>query len=376
MGKHTPGTFIIGITGNIGSGKSLVLKMLEQKGAFVIDADAISRRVMQKDAPAYQPVLDAFGSFILQPDGEIDRRKLGRIVFADAEALHILEAIVHPLVRQAIAAILDNHTGPETVIALEAVKLLEGPLHDLCDAVWVVSLPYEIALRRLTKRGLAEDDARQRLNAQGSDEPKRAVADLVIDNSGSPSDSWKQVSAAYNTIVEAQRKAAALAAESPLRRYRPGELPQLAAFINQAAGEGHTFVPSDDRAFLFLKEAGVTQAAIGWYAENYIARATHFFALPTLEPATRQKALLALLNAVTEEAAALHCEVLLAALPANALPEPGSDAASALSDVGFVAKPKDQLGVRAWGDAAKALQGDGSEIYLKPLGTERVLKPL
>ena len=372
MSDIPPGRFILGITGNIGSGKSLVLKMLEQKGAFIIDADAISRRVTQKDAPAYQPIVQAFGDYVLDADGQIDRNKLGRIAFADADAMRLLESIIHPLVRQAIHTILENLDGPQELVAIEAVKLLEGPLRDLCAAVWVVSVPAQVAQQRLvSRRGLSEADARQRIAFQGDDAAKRAQADLVIDNSGSPGVTWKQVSDAHARLLQAHRQAAALAAESPLRRYRPGELPQLDAFIEAAAGTGHAFVPTDDRAFWFYKEEHATQAVAGWYAENFIARVTHLFALPNLAGPALQNTLQSLLGAVEAEATHLRCEALLLALPASQ-----TALAQAVQQAGLAAKSPSQLGIRAWADAARAMQHDGAEIYYKQLGGERVLKPL
>lgn len=367
MGTNTPGKYIIGLTGNIGTGKSLVLKMLEQKGAIVIDADAISRRVMLKDAPAYQPVLDEFGRYILGEDGEIDRKKLGRLVFADENALRTLENIVHPFVRQAIHALLDNSTTPGQIFAIEAVKLLEGPLKQLCDAIWVVTVRPEVSLQRLvTKRGMSEQDARQRIEFQGSDEPKRLAADVLINNEGSASETWRQVSDAFNQVLRVVQQSA----ESPLRRVRPGELPQLQQFITKAQANEPAFVPTDDRAFLFLKEAGEMQATAGWFAENYIARCTHILVDPSLDVPAQQNAVLTLAQAVEQEATLLQCEVLLFCLPLKYQPFQ-----AALQEIGYQNKTLTQLGIRAWADAAKELD-ETSILLVKPLSAERVLKPL
>ena len=133
--SNWPGKYVIGLTGNIATGKSVVCKMLEHLGAYSIDADALSHRAIAKGAPGYQTVLDTFGKWILGSDGEIDRGKLGRLVFNDPEALQQLELIVHPLVEKAVDVMIKRAGQP--VIVLEAIKLLEGNLASGCDAIWV-----------------------------------------------------------------------------------------------------------------------------------------------------------------------------------------------------------------------------------------------
>src|SRR5512145_153685 len=116
-----PGKYVIGLTGNIATGKSVVRKMLEHLGAYGIDADALSHRAIAKDAPGFKPVVDHFGKWILGEDGQVDRAKLGRVVFADPDALTQLEAIVHPLVRQAVDVLIRRST--QQVIVIEAIKM-------------------------------------------------------------------------------------------------------------------------------------------------------------------------------------------------------------------------------------------------------------
>src|SRR3990170_7032027 len=136
-----PGKYVLGLTGNIATGKSVVRKMLEHLGAYGIDADALAHRAIAKDAPGYAPIVEAFGRRILAQDGEIDRSKLGRVVFSDADALAELEAILHPLVRQAVDALVRR--AKHRVIVIEAIKLLEGPLRQACDSLWVTTAPAE-----------------------------------------------------------------------------------------------------------------------------------------------------------------------------------------------------------------------------------------
>jgi len=139
--------YIIGLTVSIGTGKSVVRRMLEHLGAYGIDADALAHRAIAKGAPGYDAVLKTFGRFLLAPDGQIDRSRLGKIVFNDPEALAALEAIVHPLVVQAVDILIRR--SPHKVVVIEAIKLLESNLSAMCDAIWVVYSPPEIQLDRL-----------------------------------------------------------------------------------------------------------------------------------------------------------------------------------------------------------------------------------
>jgi dephospho-CoA kinase len=175
---------VIGLTGNIATGKSLVGKTLAQLGAEHIDADQLAHQVMVRGQPAWRQIVAVFGKDVLQPDGEIDRRKLGAIVFADVCALARLEQIVHPEViactRERIAA------SPSGVVVVEAIKLIEsGMVSQLCDALWVVTAPREAQIERLMEqRGLSYEDAVLRIDAQPPQAHKVARADVVIDNGG------------------------------------------------------------------------------------------------------------------------------------------------------------------------------------------------
>ena len=117
--SNWPGKYVIGLTGNIATGKSVVRRMLEHLGAYTIDADALSHRSISKGAPGYQPVLDTFGKWLIGKDGEIDRSKLGKLVFSDREALVQLEDIIHPLVNQAASMLIQRAIQP--VVVVEAI---------------------------------------------------------------------------------------------------------------------------------------------------------------------------------------------------------------------------------------------------------------
>jgi dephospho-CoA kinase len=135
-----PGKYVIGLTGNIATGKSVIRKMLEHLGAYGIDADALSHRAIAKDAPGFQAVLDTFGTWVLGADGQIDRNKLSRLVFSDADALSRLEAIIHPLVRQAIDILVRRSARKSSLLKLSNCWSL--PASD-ADAVWVTFAPPE-----------------------------------------------------------------------------------------------------------------------------------------------------------------------------------------------------------------------------------------
>jgi dephospho-CoA kinase len=181
---------VIGLTGGIASGKSTVSARLAALGAAIVDADWIGHQVIAPDGAAYRPVVETFGDGILGPDRSIDRRKLGAQVFADPALLKRLNAISHPLMarrmEQEIARLRALPAGRRPpLIVLDAAILLEAGWDRLCDAVWTVEAPPEIALRRLKARnGLSEPQARGRLEAQLSNAERAARAQRVIRNSG------------------------------------------------------------------------------------------------------------------------------------------------------------------------------------------------
>ena len=166
--------------------------MLKRLGARAIDADALVHQLMVKGTPVWQAILDEFGEGIVGPKGEIDREKLGAIVFADAKALKRLEAIVHPAVTARVDELIRRAMEP--VVVVEAIKLIEAGWHRTCDALWVVTCPKEQQLERLMRtRKLSREEALMRIEAQPPQEDKVALADVVIDNSGSLKQMREQV---------------------------------------------------------------------------------------------------------------------------------------------------------------------------------------
>ncbi len=197
--KNEP--YVIGLTGNIATGKSSVMKRLRQHGALVIDADEVAHAVMEPGGEAYDAVVEEFGRGILAPDGSIDRRKLGAIVFGDPTKLRKLEKLVHPAVRKRLKEAI-SHAG-DRVVVVEAIKLLDYGLADeICDEVWVVTAPpRQQALRLMRDRGLSEEEAWLRIDAQPPQEEKVRRADVVIRNDGSIEELHEQVDEAWNAVV-------------------------------------------------------------------------------------------------------------------------------------------------------------------------------
>lgn len=156
--------YVIGLTGNIATGKSLVRRMLEHLGAYTIDADGLAHQAMAPGAPAYKPVVLTFGQWILDADKRIDRGRLGAVVFSHPEALKRLEALTHPIIIRAIDTLIAR--SKQKIVVVEAIKLLETPLADRLDAVWVVDADENTQLERLAKRGLDREAALKRVRSQ------------------------------------------------------------------------------------------------------------------------------------------------------------------------------------------------------------------
>lgn len=191
--------FVIGLTGNIACGKSLVLDELHALGAETIDADRVAHRLMQPGGEAYRAVVAHFGANIVAADSTLDRRKLGAIVFSDPAELEALDQLVHPATVSAIREQVAHSESP--VVVIDAIKLFEAGLARDCDEVWVVRCDDERQLERLMRRnGFSREDALTRINAQPPQSEKVAQADRVIDNSGSIDETLAQVRTAWDTL--------------------------------------------------------------------------------------------------------------------------------------------------------------------------------
>ncbi|MFJ8628090.1 dephospho-CoA kinase [Kitasatospora sp. NPDC093550] len=172
----------IGLTGGIGAGKSEVSRLFAAHGAVIVDSDLIAREVVAPGTDGLAAVVAEFGPEVLREDGTLDRPALGAVVFADPERLKALNAIVHPLVR-ARSAELEAAAAPDAVVVHDVPLLAENGLAPLFDLIVVVDAADEVRLDRLVRlRGMAEEEARARMDAQASRADRLAIADLVIDN--------------------------------------------------------------------------------------------------------------------------------------------------------------------------------------------------
>jgi dephospho-CoA kinase len=193
-------TIRLGLTGNIGCGKSAVGAMLRELGADYVDADAIVHELLAGGQEIAESVIARFGESMRTPDGGVDRRALGRLVFGHPALLHELEEIVVPGVRAEIRQRLANTTAP--VIVVDAIKLIESGLARELDALWVVACDRTEQRRRLIElRGMTADEAEARVGAQPPQEEKLRLADVVIDNGGSLEATRDQVIAAWARLT-------------------------------------------------------------------------------------------------------------------------------------------------------------------------------
>lgn len=190
----------LGLTGGIGSGKSTVSALLEERGAVVVDADRIVRSLQEPGEPVFEAMVEAFGPSIVADDGTLDRQAVADIVFGDDDALKTLNGIVHPAVGAAIAERLVELAETDEVVILDIPLLVESGRDDMA-AVIVVDVDPELAVQRLVEhRGFNEEDARSRMARQVSREERLAKADVILDNSGTLDHLQSQVEALWGRI--------------------------------------------------------------------------------------------------------------------------------------------------------------------------------
>jgi len=376
-----PGKYVIGLTGSIGTGKSVVRRMLEHLGAYGIDADALAHRAMAKGAPGYDPILRAFGRFLLTPEEQIDRARLGRLVFNDPDALAVLEHILHPLVLQAVDLLVKR--APHKVVVIEAIKLFETDLVNMCDSLWVVYAPLEAQLSRLMQhRKMSEMEAQQRIAAQPPQETRFDRASVIIKNIASFGETWQQVTAAWQRFVPV-KAVGAFPVSQPVKlplgevnvqRAGPRQVEEIVRVYHQADA-GNTAVDSNaimaafgDKAFLLLKIENRTMGVLGWQVENLVARTTEILLDPNV-PAAQYLPIL--IREMEHASTQLQCEISLIYVPPHL-----ARYDSLWISLGYAEKKPDDLNVLAWKEAALESMQLDSILFVKPLRQDRVLRPI
>lgn len=190
----------VGLTGGVASGKSTVSAILDDLGAVIIDADALAREVVAPGTDGLREVVEAFGGDVLTEDGELDRPAMGTIVFADAEKRRVLEAIIHPRVRERGAEI-EAAAGPDDVVVHDIPLLAETGQAEGFDAVIVVDVPTRTQVERMVElRGMTREDAEARVAAQATREERLKIATHVVDNTGTVEDLRRRVTQVYREL--------------------------------------------------------------------------------------------------------------------------------------------------------------------------------
>jgi len=372
------GKYVIGLSGNIATGKSVVRKMLEHLGAYGIDADALAHRAVAKGAPGFSVVVQTFGDWILDDEGYIDRGKLATIVFQDPEALRRLEAIIHPLVSQAIDILIKR--SKQDVIVIEAIKLIESGLGAGCDSIWIVNASHEQQILRLIeKRRMDEATARQRISAQTAQAQKLRAANVVVENNGSFDQTWEQVQELWTELPKPKEPLlrpppALLPGELGIRRGLPKDAHAIAEFITKATRGKRTLTRQDvmaafgQKAFLLIERDGIIAAAAGWQVENLVARIDEIYIARDLPV---DQAVPVLMEALEEAAHELQSEAALLFLRPSLAQHIGLWRAA-----GYRPQPVQSLAVRAWKEAAIDSMPRGASLWFKRLRDDRVLRPL
>ncbi len=404
-----PNKYVIGLTGNIAVGKSMVRQMLQHLGAYTIDADGLTHQAMQPGAPAYKPIVDTFGQFIVGPDKKINRAMLGQLAFSNPEALAKLEAITHPIVRQAINTLVSR--SKQRVVAIEAIKLLEGDLASAVDTVWVVDASPQTQYRRLLeKRKLSADGAKQRMLSQNPQAAKREKANVIIKNDGNVEETWKQVQDAWGQIrqqliQEAQAASAQTAPSKPagldqaaamakkstapltapagapgieIKRGMPGNAEDIANFINSVTGQSISrmdiMMAFGQKSYLLAtSDAGNHIGVMGWQVENLITRTDEIHLKSEITPGP---VVGALVSAIEEASMDLQSEVSFIFLN----PQTDDDIIQSFLGHGYSATTVSDIKIPAWREAVQetitASGGAEFKILTKKLREDRVLQPL
>lgn len=390
---HWKDKYVIGITGNIATGKSLVRKMLQHLGAYTVDADGLAHQVMAPNAPAYRPIIEWFGKWVVGQDGRIDRERLGSVAFSHPLALKRLEDITHPIIGQAIDTLIAR--AKHKIVVVEAIKLLEGDLAGKVDAIWVVDSTPEKQLERLMQsRGMTQLEARKRITVQNPQSEKLDAAKVVIQNNGDPSETFEQVKSAWDRITGAtpasqttdtirmvvvNPQAGTTATrkrelkEIKIKRPKPSDFDAIARLINTTKGKNLSkadiMISYSETSYLVAESANDIVGLIGFVVENLITQSSEI-AIPhdvPIEPVLSE-----LIKEMEEAADALQSEVSFIYLHAKDSQEVigfltsklGYNQLERVEDIKFP----------AWREALRS-RPEGTSILVKQLREDRILTP-
>jgi len=386
--SHWPGKYVIGLTGNIATGKSIVRQMLSHSGAYTIDADGLAHQVMMPNAPAYKPIVETFGKFILGEDGRINRALLGSIVFSNATALKKLEEVTHPIIRQAIDVLVKR--SKHKVVVIEAIKLLEGDLAGMVDSVWVVNSSRETQYKRLVgKRKMPAEEAKKRILAQSDQAEKVKKADVVIENDGDVEQTWKQVQRQWAEVAkklkaEGGEEPAApaapeqkIAGDLTIKRGSPGNAEQIAAFKSEQSGESvsrmDVMLSFGEKSYLVVQDNSENIVGLlGWTVEDLVTRMDEFYlksGVPVKDTVHQ------VVVSVEQASKELQSEVGFIFLPPNT----PADVTQAWGADDYKPTTKKDIKIPAWREAVEQELRDkpeGTTVLWKQLRKDRVLQPI
>ncbi|MCA9975910.1 MAG: dephospho-CoA kinase [Anaerolineales bacterium] len=358
-GTRLSGKLIVGLTGNIATGKSAVMRLAAAQGALTIDADKIVHELQDHDAEMQAAIAVAFGRDVRADDGRINRRALGKIVFDDPQAMADLEAIVHPYVRRNVAKQIKE--SESSIVFIEAIKLLEGALARICHQVWVTRCSRQRQLDRLRIcRGMDTETAVARIKAQPAQEEKVARADVVIDTEGLMVDTEKQFFMAWNRLPDPRLAGTRMLPELPsqpppqssmatpkpnaavltpaaesvipldrpegleVRRARPADVAAMLLLMHKATAGAlqmkrtELLMALSERGYFIGQIGTEISALMGWNIDSQVARIDQIFIHPLEASVTTG---LAILEEVETSANAHVCEIILAFIADDAPPE-------------------------------------------------------
>lgn len=399
--------YVIGLTGNIATGKSVVRKMLQHSGAYTIDADQLAHQAMMPGAPAYKPIIATFGQFIVGTDKRINRQMLGQMVFGNPEALKKLEAITHPIIRQAVDALVKR--SKQRVVVIEAIKLLDGDLKDWVDTIWVVNSSKASQYKRLVgQRKMSEADAKQRILSQSPQEEKVKLANVIIENNSDVEKTWKQVQVQWEEIKKTLQPAtpaepakaspqaqASTPAPAPvastdiepaetvsidgmnIRRGKPNNAAQIAEFISAHGNKGEVnrmdvMMSFGQKSFLLAQaEDDSVLSILGWTVENLVTSMDEFYIKPGVPV---KGAVHALAISVEEASMELQSEAAFLFLPDST----AAAVVDAFKEHGYTGVTLKEIKIPIWREAVEESMRDaGDKVVLwKQLRQDRVLQPI